>query len=99
MFRFVSRRLAPGRRTSQGPTLTIKVDSGVAGREDLVASGSKRTAKDRIVRPLSEEEENYELMRVRKNAGSNLQIRGKHAVQTNRKTASRTSSSAMYDQY
>jgi hypothetical protein len=102
MFRFVARNLkhSGGRRTSQGPTVTIKVDSGVAQSAESSASGNLAPRKERIVRPLTEEEENYELTRVRKNAGSNLRMKGKHAIQTNRKHMERKSvPSASYDQY
>ncbi len=102
MFRFVARSLrhSGGRRTSQGPTVTVRVDSGVA-YESLELSGSRQSVrKERIVRPLTDEEENYELTRVRKNAGSNLRMKGKHAIQSNRKQMERKSvPSASYDQY
>ena len=96
MFRFVARGIrnsGGGRRTSQGPTVTVKVDSGVTKAVD--SNPVHQFKKERIVRPLSEEEENYELSRVRKNAGSNLRLKGKQSIQTNRKQMH----NASYDQY
>lgn len=103
MFRLIARSLSQGRRTSQGPTLTVRVDSGVACQEapeSRIAAASAR-AKERIVRPLTEEEQNYELFRVRKNAGANLKLKGKHSIQTSRKNSAprRSTPSASYDQY
>jgi hypothetical protein len=78
--------------------MTVKVDSGVArAAEDMQASAVR---KERILRPLTDEEENYELFRVKKNAGSNLRIRGKQSIQTSRKQMDRRSSpAASYDQF
>jgi hypothetical protein len=77
--------------------VTVKVDSGVAQAEEV---STQAVRKERIIRPLTEDEENYELFRMKKNAGSNLRIKGKLSVQTNRKQMERRSTpSASYDQY
>ena len=76
----------------------MKVDSGVARGSEQVETSAAR--KERIVRPLTDEEENYELFRVRKNAGSNLRIKGKQSIQTSRKSMDRRATpAASYDQY
>lgn len=78
-----------------GPTITVKATKNNDLDQEKPAL-QLITWKDRIIRPLTEDEENYEVMRSKKNSGSNLQIRGKHKVQINRRSESRTDS---YDAY
>ena len=97
MFRVGSRFLfSSGKKGAiKAPTLTIHVDSGVA-KQPIEADQTHLSSKLRIVRPITEEEQNYELMRVKRNAGSNLRIKGKQSIQSNRKISNRQHAS--YDQ-
>lgn len=62
------------------PTLTVPT----LGQEPAVHKVA-RTWKDRIVRPMTEEEENYEVLKVQRNARSNLKVKGKQSIQLTRK--------------
>jgi hypothetical protein len=80
------------------PTVTVKA-AGINPTDTTCSKHASKKAitwRDRIVRPLTEDEENYELMRAKKNAGSNLLFKGKHRVQVNRRSESRPES---YDSY
>ena len=72
------------------PTLTV------GSCDEHVSEGKiARTWTDRIVRPMTEEEENYELLKVQRNARSNLKVRGKQSIQLTRKSTRQYNS---YDQ-
>jgi hypothetical protein len=79
------------------PTLTVSADSAVSGGGVVSAPASQitRTWKDRIVRPVTDEEENYELLKVQKNARSSLKLKGKQNIQLTRKNTRQYNS---YDQ-
>ena len=87
----ISRCLLNGGRKGavKAPTLTVRVDSGVA--KELNQEVTRKAS--RILRPITEEEENYELTRARRNAGSNLRLKGKQQIQSNRKASQRQLSS------
>ena len=87
-------RLNGGRRMA--PTLTVS-SSTSCNEQPMKMHVEKfaRTWKDRIVRPLTEEEENYELLKVQKNARSNLKLKGKQSIQLTRKSTRQYNS---YDQ-
>lgn len=78
--------LLNGSFRKKAPTLTIHAESGVA-RD--IKTLSEKAVPPRILRPLSAEEENYELTRAKRNAGSNLRMKGKLSIQTNRKSSQR----------
>ena len=71
-----------------GPTITVNAGTCSAQGGSVLAS-TARTWMDRIVRPITEEEENYELFRVQKNSGPNLKMKGKVQLQMNRKSESK----------
>ena len=78
------------------PTLTVSSSTGEQqGKMHAPEEKFARTWKDRIVRPLTEEEENYELLKVQKNARSNLKVKGKQSIQLSRKNTRQYNS---YDQ-
>ena len=92
MFRGLSRALLHvGGRRAQGPTVTIKVASNTAN-----APVQTTVRKERIVRPLTEEEENYELLRAKRVGSGSLRVKGKQSIQISRKSADRRHAS--YDQ-
>jgi hypothetical protein len=87
LVRCSSRRMAPTLTVSRDGTACVPITN-------QVTSSSSRTWKDRIIRPLTEEEENYEILRVQKNAKTNLKMKGKQSVQVSRRNSSHNS----YDQ-
>lgn len=80
-----------GARRSQGPTMTVS--SGKPAEQSAPVQAAQR---ERIVRPLTEEEENYELQRVRRGGSANLRVKGKQSIQISRKSSDRRYAS--YDQ-
>ena len=96
MFRLCTLRNQVGGR-GMAPTLTVSADSAVSGGGVVSAPASQitRTWKDRIVRPVTDEEENYELLKVQKNARSSLKLKGKQNIQLTRKNTRQYNS---YDQ-
>lgn len=88
MFR-VGSRLLVGKRPGKAPTVTVS--SGLAGAGRLQTAATVEAAKivrpERIIRPITEEEENYELMRVKKNAGANLRMKAKQSIAAGRRTS------------
>ena len=68
-----------------GPTITV---AGSKGREEGILAGAvvKRTWRDRKVRPITEDEERYEILRVTcRNSGPNLKMNGKNSLQLNKR--------------
>jgi hypothetical protein len=82
LVRCSSRRMAP--------TLTVSRD----GTACVPITNQVTSSSSRIIRPLTEEEENYEILRVQKNAKTNLKMKGKQSVQVSRRNSSHNS----YDQ-
>lgn len=73
------------------PTLTVPS----LGSEPTLPDEVARTWLDRVVRPMTEEEENYEVLKVQRNARSNLKVKGKQNIQLTRKSTRQYNS---YDQ-
>ena len=95
-------RLAPGKRMVKAPTLTVSAEGTPVGARKPVAAVAARTHADRVLRPLTDEEANYELCRARKNssssAASNLRIKGKQSIQISRRVLSSAKINS-YDQF
>jgi hypothetical protein len=84
MFRLVGRSaLLHGKRPGKAPTITVGGVSMAATAE----GGAAKPRPERIVRPLTDEEENYELTRMKKNAGSNLRLKGKQGINVGRRAS------------
>lgn len=82
----IGTRLLNGSSRKKVPTLTIHAESGVAKDINTL---SEKAVPCRILRPLTAEEENYEITRSKRNSGSNLRMKGKISIQTNRKSSQR----------
>ena len=85
--------LSQGGGKRMAPTLTVSANGTAAPSAPVQASSAR---KERILRPMTADEEDYELARVRKNAGSNLGLKGKQSIAINRKSSERRYAS--YDQ-
>ena len=78
------------------PTMTVPVQPAMSSEPSSATMAViSRTWRDRVIRPITEEEENYELLRVQRNAKSNLKMKGKQSVQLSRRNGKSYNS---YDQ-